>query len=130
MVHVLGWSSHCARGDGPGGVDRGCFRSRLRGWFYVQFELDGGAQSVQKRGTQSLTRCRKTWWTDHWFFGSFLDPAPRSVTRNVAALICNMDWTPDCWDDRFIACLALEYPRSRCMHTNQGAHAINSLRAN
>ena len=25
MAHSLSWSSHCVRGDGPGGVDRGCF---------------------------------------------------------------------------------------------------------
>ena len=83
------------------------FGSRQRGRFYVQFELDGGAQSVWKRGTQSLTRCRKTWWTGHWLCGSFLDPGPRSVAPNVAALICNIDWTSDCWNDRFIAGLAV-----------------------
>ncbi len=83
------------------------FGSRLRGRFYVQFELDGGAQSVRERGTQSLTRCRKTGWTVHWLFGSFLDPAPRSVAPNVAALICDINWTSDCWNDWFIACLAL-----------------------
>ena len=83
------------------------FGSRLRGRFYGQFELDGGAQSVRKRGKQSLTQCRKTWWTGYQLFGSFLDPAPRSVAPNVAALICDIHWTSECWNDRFLACLAL-----------------------
>ena len=105
MAHILGWSSHCARGDGPGGVDRGCFWKQAARPGLRSVELDGGAQSVRKRGTQSL--CRKTWLTGHWLFGSFLDPAPRSVAPNVAALICDIDWTSECWNDRFLACLAL-----------------------
>ena len=69
---------------------------------YVQFESDDAAvvacaQSMQGRETHSLTRCRETWWTGHRLFGSFLKPAPRPVTQNAAALICDtdIDWT---WD--------------------------------